>query len=123
MKLPYRKNCYIPKEKITKYLLSQTHFHGESKANFFALVGFKKGDNEVLKQEIINLAQKNEVGRIMFSKFGTKYVVKGMIKTPSGRMISITTVWMIDYGKKAPRFITAYPLKRKLYTRSVIIKS
>ena len=119
MKLPYRNNCFVPKEKLTEYLLSEVHKEGKSKANFFLLMGFSKRNVEFLESELTNLAIENKVTKTKNTIFGMKYVILGMIKTPKGRSISISTVWIVDKFKKRPRFVTAYPLKRKSYTGGV----
>ena len=45
------------------------------------------------------------------SAYGTKYVIVGAIESPLGRMVTILTVWIIDSGTTAPRFVTARPYK------------
>jgi len=42
MKLPYCENCFVPKNKITKYLLNERHLGGRGKAIFFLKMGFTK---------------------------------------------------------------------------------
>ncbi len=119
MKLPYRNNCFVPKEKLTKYLLNPRHARGKDKARFFTRMGFNEEEYELLEKELISLARKNEVMKIRDSESQMKYDIKGIIKTPTGREVSITTVWAIDRGKRKPRFITAYPLERKKFGKSV----
>jgi len=41
--------------------------------------------------------------------YGTKYVVTGILLTPSGRRARLTTVWIVLEGEDAPHFVTAYP--------------
>ena len=36
--------------------------------------------------------------------------VEGLVETPSGRRPRLRSVWLVETGKLAPRFITAYPL-------------
>lgn len=43
------------------------------------------------------------------AKFGTKYVVRGVLAGPDGRSAAIVTVWIILSGTTTPRFVTAYP--------------
>lgn len=42
---------------------------------------------------------------------GITYVVEGGIKTPSGRQPRVRSVWLVEKGELAPRFIAAYPLE------------
>ena len=38
---------------------------------------------------------------------GIKYVIVGTINSPSGKIVNILTVWIIDIGQENPRFVTA----------------
>jgi hypothetical protein len=42
---------------------------------------------------------------------GCTYLVEGRITTPPGRRPRVRTVWLVEAGELAPRFITAYPLE------------
>ncbi|OGM31278.1 hypothetical protein A2803_03740 [Candidatus Woesebacteria bacterium RIFCSPHIGHO2_01_FULL_44_21] len=119
MKLPYRKNCYVPKEKLTKYLLNLNNPRGKDKAVFFTGMGFNRVNYKFLEKELINLAQTNEANRKGGYANRSKYIIRGLITAPVGRSVSITTIWEVDKRVKKPRFITAYPLKRKKFTKSV----
>ena len=48
MKLPNYKNAYIPNEKLTEYLLSETHPTGNSKAKLFRSLGFNETNTSLL---------------------------------------------------------------------------
>jgi len=41
--------------------------------------------------------------------YGTKYIINGNLKTPSGKELNVKTIWIIDTGQEIPRFVTAYP--------------
>ena len=77
MKLPNRENAYISPEKLTDYLLSETHPVGKSKAKFLRSVGFNESNVDVLEQSLILIAQSNEVIDTTKTSHGTKYVVDG----------------------------------------------
>ena len=64
MKLPYRKNVSIPKEKLTKYLLSETHSVGSSKAKFFRGLGFDETNLNALRQSLSKIAQQGEIKEV-----------------------------------------------------------
>jgi hypothetical protein len=36
-------------------------------------------------------------------------VIDGEIKTPTGVVVQLRTIWIIDAGEDIPRFVTAYP--------------
>jgi hypothetical protein len=42
---------------------------------------------------------------------GITYVIEGGLTTPSGRMPRVRAIWLVETGRLAPRFITAYPLQ------------
>lgn len=110
MKLPNSKNTQIPKEKITKYILSEIHPVGRSKAKFFRELGFDEENIELLIKVFKNIAQKEDVVEVRKSIYGINYSINGTVKTPNGKIVKITTIWFIEIGNKTPRFVTAYPV-------------
>jgi len=44
---------------------------------------------------------------------GIRYAVDGIMAAPDGRAPNVRTVWFIETGEEVPRFVTAYPLKRR----------
>ncbi len=44
--------------------------------------------------------------------FGPRYVVDGILTAPSGATANLRTIWIVESGKKKPRFVTAYPRRR-----------
>jgi len=40
---------------------------------------------------------------------GIKYIVDGRLSTPSGKKVTVRTVWIVDKGSENPRLVTAYP--------------
>ena len=109
MKLPNRKNAIILKEKLTDYLLSETHATGKFKARFFRSFGFDETNVDVLENSIRKLS-KGAISEESVSSYGTKYAIDGKIDTPSGKSIKVRTVWIIEKGQKRPRFVTVYPV-------------
>lgn len=110
MKLSFRQNAYIPREKLTKYLLSETHPVGSSKARFFRSLGFDETNTDKLTESLLRISQENDVKEARNLLYGTNYVIDGKMETPSGRVAMITTVWFIKTGQTRPRFVTAYPV-------------
>nr|WP_231934555.1 DUF6883 domain-containing protein [Botrimarina colliarenosi] len=41
--------------------------------------------------------------------YGAKYVGRGELECPDGARPRIVTVWIVETGTLAPRFVTAYP--------------
>lgn len=109
MKLPNRERAIVPKNKLDKYLLSETHSVGKAKAKFLRGFGFDESNLELLELGLIHIAQGNEVANIAETDRGTKYLIDGRMTTPIGEEIILRTVWIIERGEDYPRFVTAYP--------------
>ena len=110
MKLPNGANAYITSQKLDRYLLSETHPIGRAKAKFLRGLGFDESTITMLERALIATAQSEEVKETISSVHGTKYVIDGMLQTPSGRLVGVRTVWIIDRGQERPRLVTAYPV-------------
>ena len=110
MKLPNQENAYIPSHKLYGYLLSKTHSVGKWKAGFFHALGFDKTNVDILEQRLIAIAHSEDVKDVVSSAHGTKYVIEGSLQTPTGGLVLVRTVWIIDAGQDRPRFVTAYPV-------------
>ena len=108
MKLPFRKNALIPRNKLTKYLLSETHLLGKFKAKLFRSLGFNETNVDILEESLLSIAQSNDIKEEISFQYGTKYIIDGKIETPNGKIVKIRTVWIIEEGEKKPRFVTAY---------------
>lgn len=111
MKLPNREQAYIQPQKLTGYLLSETHEVGRFKAKLLRAFGFSEENVAMLEQELLQIAHTQEVQETIATPHGIKYVIDGIIQTPPGRPLQLRTVWIIDTGQTEPRFVTARPLK------------
>lgn len=110
MKLPNRDKATVFRSKLIKYLLSETHPHGRSKARFFLNAGFKASNAQALSKVLKNVAQNADVASKVSSLHGQKYVLDAIIDSPTGKTVKVRTIWIIDKGQKRPRFVTAYPV-------------
>ena len=109
MQLPNRLQAYVPSHKLHAYLLSETHAVGKAKATFFRVLGFNESNAHLLEQEFLTLAHSASVQDVVPSPHGVKYVIEGVVATPSGTAPRICTVWILETGEDNPRFVTAYP--------------
>ncbi|HXV43904.1 MAG TPA: hypothetical protein VEC96_12635, partial [Anaerolineae bacterium] len=103
MKLPNNVKAYVPLLKLTDYLLLETHAIGKAKAKFLRGFGFDETNVNLLEQSLITIAQSEEVKEIVSSIHGTKYVIEGSLQTPSGEVVRVQTVWIIETGQERPR--------------------
>ena len=113
MKLPHREKAYIAPSKLADYLLSRTHPIGRWKARLLRAAGFDETNIMELGRALIAIATSEEVSTVEISAHGTKYVVEGAIDTPSGRRLTLRTVWIVEAGTEQPRLVTAYPLEAR----------
>ena len=110
MELPNKSRAHVPLEKVTNYLLSETHAVGKSKAKFFRSCGFDEKNANQLVYGLLAIAQNVQVANSERSPYGTKYVIDGELETPNGVMIQVRTIWIIEKENGIPRFVTAYPI-------------
>lgn len=110
MKLPYRKNAYIPAKKLSEYLLSETHGRGKHKAKLFQKVGYTKENADELKECLLKIAYTCDLKEIKENSYGKNYLVEGEIRTPAGQTVTLKTVWFIRIATKRPRLATAFPV-------------
>ena len=109
MRVPDADNAIVSKEKIVGYLLNPSHPDGAGKAGFFEHVGFRADQWQLLAAALRDLAARSDSAQRVDSEHGTKYIVDGVINTPSGKAASLRTVWIVDAGGQIPRLVTAYP--------------
>jgi fructose-specific component phosphotransferase system IIB-like protein len=109
--LPNREAAFIQPQKLTGYLLSETHEIGHSKAKLLRAFGFNDNNVALLQQELLKIAYTQDIQEIIQTPHGTKYVLDGKIQAPNGRSLHLRTVWIIDIDQTAPRFVTARPIK------------
>jgi len=109
MQVPNAQEAIVSQEKIVRYLLNPLHPDGAGKAWFFLRLGFRVEQWEVLADALRELVVRAEITSRLDSKHGAKYIVDGLIDTPSERTATVRTVWIIDADEQAPRLVTAYP--------------
>ena len=107
--LPNKEKAYVPLTKLKDYLLSETHSIGKSKAKFLRSLGFNEMNVNLLKEGLIAIVHSGDVIEVISSLHGVKYIIDGLLTTPTGGSVKMRTVWIIDKGQERPRFVTAYP--------------
>lgn len=113
MDLPNKDRVVVEAEKVRNYLLSEAHPDGHGKAEFFAAKGFRQERWHELADALRQVARENSVTKRMTSPHGQKYIVDGILRTPSGGSTLIRTVWIVDAGGDIPRLVTAYPREQE----------
>lgn len=112
MRLP-AEAAIIPPAKMRAYLLDPEHPEGGGKAGFFLAMGFHPDRWQLLADAIREMIASTPATQRLESRHGTKYIVEGNLLTPTARRVHVRTVWIIEPGESAPRFVTAYPLENE----------
>jgi hypothetical protein len=110
MELPNAGQAVVPRNKVENYLLNLGHPDGGSKARFFVQFGFRREAWTVLAEALGRHAREHPVAGSITDPDGVTYIVEGTLETPSARKPHVRSVWLVETGELAPRFITAYPL-------------
>lgn len=111
MKLPKADKAQITREKIADYLLNPAHPDNGGKAGFFTRLGFYVDQWESFAAALQNLAQAGKIIQVTDSPHGQKYVIVGIIVSPTGKTARVQSIWIVDKGMDAARLVTAYPYK------------
>jgi uncharacterized protein DUF6883 len=109
MRVPNADRAIIAANKLTGYLLNASHKRGGAKARLLLSVGYRSDYPQLLASDLRAQHLSLEVTRSHENAYGAVYEVEGPIKTPCGRTVRFCSVWQIDTGTDAPRFITMYP--------------
>ena len=109
MRLPQAELAIIADEKLGGYLLSPSHAIGKEKAHWLAAVGFTPHHVAELRAELLRLAREGEARPAGVTSHGAKYAITAAIRAPGGTRVEVRTIWIIDTGAVAPRFVTCYP--------------
>jgi hypothetical protein len=88
MYLPNAPDARVEKDKILGYLLNEDHPDGRHKAALFRRFGFRRAAWDTLRRALRNHAVRHEVSSVHEFSYGAKFVVEGLIDTPSDRPLS-----------------------------------
>ena len=99
----------IDRDKIDEYLLHP--IKGRGKAAFFQAFGFAPERWEELRDALLDHALAGIVQEVVVSPYGSRYIVRGSLRTPGGRrpLPVVCAVWQADNESEGIRLITAYP--------------
>ena len=112
MKLPAADRARVDPEKVRDYLLSGAHPVGRFKATFFSALGYSEDAWEKLRDDLLDIARRDDALPGGPSPHGEKYEVRATLHGPNGRTAKILSVWMVRSfdGETFPRFVTAFPV-------------
>ena len=110
--LPDADAAFVEPAKLTDYLLNPDHSVGGDKAAFLARFGFRPEAWPVLEASLLEHARSGAVVGGRQTVYGRHYTGEGPLPTPDGRDPIVRTAWMIAWGTRRPRFVTAHPGRR-----------
>ena len=110
--IPNRDKAYVPDEKLSRYLLSETHAIGKAKARYFQSLGYTEENADQLANALLMIAKSAGVSQEVASQYGIKYIIDGELVTPIGIRVRLRTVWVVEFHDERPRFVTAYPAQK-----------
>ncbi|WP_459556150.1 DUF6883 domain-containing protein [Lacunimicrobium album] len=98
----------VEESKICGYLLNRTHPDGGPKAAWFISLGFRREAWEELRTSLIDSLRCTSSLTTESTTYGIKFIISGVLSTPSGRTVGIRTIW-ISTHPLSMRLVTAYP--------------
>ena len=101
-RLPNADRAIIAPEKITRYLLDDSHPVGGHKARFFKMFGFRADEPEALVKALLLHAATLDAVTLPPDSNGTKYEIGGPMPCPDGRIPTVKSVWIIRPGETEP---------------------
>ena len=109
MRLPNAERAIVDEAKVRAYLLSTEHPVGRFKAALFRRLGFTQSNWQDLQQALRVHARVSDATLDSTSTYGRKFRVHAMLQGPTGRSMTVVSVWIIRSGEELPRFVTAFP--------------
>ena len=109
MTVPNAERAIIAADKLRGYLLNLSHKRGGAKARLLLSFGYRSDNLQALEADLRIQHLSLDVTGTSRNTYGVVYEIDGPITTPSGRVVRFCSVWQIDTGADAPRFITMYP--------------
>lgn len=109
MKLPNADNALIEQAKLVDYLLNTQHRRGASKAHVLHSFGYNPAQWQQLADDLRQYHCTADVTATRETPYGMRYEIRAILVTPSGRHITLRSVWQIDSGSSAPRLLTLFP--------------
>lgn len=110
--LPDAGAAFVEPAKLTDYLLNPDHPVGGDKAAFLARFGFRPERWPILEVALLAQARAGVVVGERQTVYGHHYTVEGPLPTPDGRNPIVRTAWVVAWGTRRPRFVTAHPGRR-----------
>jgi hypothetical protein len=104
--LPAADGAFVPREKITLYLLNAEHPTGGPKARFFKIIGFSEAIPEALEHALLVHASLDSV-TVQKKAWTTLRRIEGPMFAPNGKTYNLVSVWKLDEVRGIQSLVTA----------------
>ncbi len=109
------KDAIIAVEKVRDYLLKP--LETDDKSGFLKIAGYTREDFPRLLEDIRTLLPGE--GRFqMYTTFGERFELDGVLRGPSGQSLYVTTIWQRS-PRGTWRFITLFPNTEAFYKEAM----
>lgn len=108
-RIPNADRAAIDSAKLRDYLLSPQHPVGRFKAAFFAQLGYRQDNWQMLAADLRTQHLTRDAREWPASRHGRKFEIRAPLRGPNGQTLDVVSVWMIRVLEDMPRFVTAYP--------------
>src|SRR5690606_5435061 len=85
VRLPYAESAVVEEAKVRDYLLSAANPRARGKPAFFHLLGFGFENHDLLRKELLRIAQSDAAEEGQPSLFGRKFEIRAILRGPSGK--------------------------------------
>jgi hypothetical protein len=109
MLIPNAERAVIAPEKLRDYLLNLAHRRGGAKARLLIHCGYRTDAWQVLEADLRRQHLAADFSVAKENSYGRQFEIRAPLTTPTGRTVIFESIWQIDHGSAAPRFITMYP--------------
>jgi hypothetical protein len=109
MPIPNADSAVIEEQKIVDYLLNTEHRRGGSKAALLVQFGYTPTTWQQLANNLRRDHLTREADVTKTTPYGERYEIRAALQTPSGRPLTVRSIWQVDAGAVSPRLITLYP--------------
>src|SRR4051794_30948104 len=107
--VPWPLSVFVPRAKVTHYLLDLTHVTGGPKAKFLHSFGFHRDRPHELARALLGHVSWDGFHDIQAFPEGLRYRFKGRLQIGAIDGPVVRTVWQLDHGSPCAHFITMTP--------------
>jgi hypothetical protein len=112
VQIPNGEHAIVEDAKVHDYLLAAAHPIGRHKARVFVAVGYRRHEWTRLRDDLLASAATAEARPGPTDEAGQRWIAVDTLRTPSGALLPVRTVWLIPFEGQPPRFLTAYPERK-----------